>query len=72
MPLPKNVPRGEKGDWTFPRRNCVDQLTPAELAIRDAMIAVEAAGGHILLTEAITLLSQAKDKVADYLEETDR
>jgi hypothetical protein len=43
-------------------------LTPAETAIRDAMLAVEDAGADPLLTEAINLLQQARDKVADYVD----
>jgi hypothetical protein len=43
-------------------------LTPAELAILDAMAAVEAAGGSVALTEAITLLQKARDRVADHVE----
>ena len=52
----------------IPRRARVDLYTPAETAIRNAMIVVEEAGAHPLLTEAITLLSQAKDKVADFVD----
>lgn len=55
----------------FPRRSNLQTMTPAELAIREAMLAVEKAGAHPLLTEAVTLLGQAKDKVADYVDRTD-
>lgn len=52
------------------RRAYIDKLTPAERAIRDAMVAVEAIpGGHVLLTEAISLLQRAKDKVGDYVDQ---
>lgn len=50
------------------RRNRIDLYTPAETAIREAMIAVEAAGCHPLLTDAVILLQQAKDKVADFVD----
>ena len=50
------------------RRIDVTRLTPAETAIRDAMLAVEDAGADPLLTEAINLLQQARDKVADYVD----
>lgn len=50
------------------RRYRVDLCTPAELAIREAMLAVEKAGAHLLLTEAVLLLEQARNKVADYVE----
>lgn len=43
--------------------------TPAETAIREAMLAVEAAGASPALTDAITLLGKARDRVADHVEE---
>jgi hypothetical protein len=50
------------------RRNRIDQFTPAEKAIYDAMQIVEAAGCHPDLTDAVVLLSQALEKVADYVD----
>lgn len=50
------------------RRIDLNLMTPAELAIRDAVLAVEAAGCHTLLTEAVLLLGQAQNKVADFVE----
>lgn len=52
----------------FSRRIRIDLLTPPETAIREAMLAVEAAGAHPLLTDAVGLLGQAREKVADYIE----
>jgi len=52
----------------FPRRIRIELLTPAEAAIRAAVDAVEAAGCHELLTEAVILLQQAREKVADYVD----
>jgi hypothetical protein len=52
----------------IPRRIRLDRLTPAELAIRNAMTAVEEAGAHPLLTDAVNLLHQAATKVADYVD----
>lgn len=52
----------------IPRRRRVDLYTPAETAIRNAIIAVEAAGADVRLTDAVMLLSQAAEKVADYVE----
>lgn len=52
----------------FPRRNRVDLYTPAEKAISDAIDAVERAGCGELLTNAVNLLLQAKEKVADFVE----
>lgn len=52
----------------IPRRNRLDLNTPAEKAIYDAMQEVEKAGADVKLTEAINLLSKAKDLVADYVD----
>jgi len=52
----------------IPRRIRIDRLTPAERAIYDALIAVEAVGAHPLLTEAVVLLQEARSKVADYVD----
>ncbi len=43
-------------------------LTPAELAILDAMKAVENAGASFALTDAVTLLAMASCRVADHVE----
>ena len=50
------------------RRIHVDRMTPAELAIRAAMRAVEEAGAHPHLTAAIELLAHARDEVADFVD----
>jgi hypothetical protein len=52
----------------WPRRSNVLHFTPAEKAIREATQAVEEAGAHPLLTEAVMLLSDAQSKVADHAE----
>lgn len=52
----------------FPRRGRLDLHTPAEAAITAALYAVEAAGCHTLLTRAVTLLAEARDAVADFVE----
>jgi hypothetical protein len=52
----------------FPRRNQVEKLTPAELAIREAVCVVELAGCDTRLTDAVNLLAQARDKVADFVD----
>lgn len=54
----------------IPRRARIDLMAPAELAIRNAVQAVEEMPPHVLLTEAVTLLGKAKDKVADFVEGT--
>ncbi len=52
----------------LPRRVYVEKLTPAELAIRTAIIAVEELPADERLTDAVVLLSRAKDKVGDYVD----
>lgn len=52
----------------FPRRNRLDQMTPAELAIYNAIQEVEKAGADVRLTDAVVLLSKAKDKVSDFVD----
>jgi hypothetical protein len=52
----------------IPRRIRLDLNTPAELAIRQAVDTVEEAGAHPLLTDAVNLLSLAREKVADFVE----
>ena len=56
----------------IPRRARLDLHTPAEMAIRTAVLEVEAVGAHPLLTDAVILLSQAREKVADYEEQHGR
>lgn len=52
----------------LPRRARLDQMTPAEKAIIDAVLAVEALPADARLTEAVVLLQAARDTVADYVE----
>ncbi len=51
------------------RRNRIDLLTPSESLIFAAQQSVEVTGCHPLLTEAAILLRQARDKVADYIDQ---
>lgn len=46
-------------------------MTPAELAIRDAIDAVESLPADIRLTQAVTLLSAAQTRLADYVDKVD-
>jgi hypothetical protein len=55
-------------EFGHPRRNDIRLHTPAERAIREAIILVEEAGAHPLLTDAVVLLGQAQSKVADFVE----
>ena len=50
------------------RRNRIDLMTPAERAICRAVDEVEMIGTHPLLTDAINLLHQAQEKVADFVD----
>ncbi len=52
----------------IPRRIRLDLNTPAELAIYNAMQEVENVGADVKLTEAVILLSKARDLVADYVD----
>jgi hypothetical protein len=52
----------------IPRRNRMAEWIPAEHAIFHAVDVVEKTGCHPLLTEAINLLHEAQNKVADYVE----
>lgn len=52
----------------FPRRFYLAQMTPAETAIREAIKAVEALPADTRLTDAMLLLEQAWNTVADYVD----
>ena len=54
--------------WGIPRRICIDKLTAAELAIVDAVRAVEAAGADLRLTHAVIKLGEARNLVADFVD----
>lgn len=52
-----------------PLRRCdTAKMSPAELAIYEAMIAVEKAGADTRLTRAVILLGEARDRVADFVD----
>lgn len=48
----------------------IDQqwMTPAELYIASAMEAVERVGASVAITDAVTLLAKARERVADHVE----
>jgi hypothetical protein len=50
------------------RRADVTRFTPAEKAIYEAMIAVEAVGADVRLTRAVIALQTARNHVADYVD----
>ena len=51
-----------------PRRIRLDMMTPAELAIRHALLLVEALGAAPTLTDAVSHLQSAREHVADYVD----
>lgn len=61
-------PRPVRRPDGIPTRADMQWMTAAELAIREAMQAVEAAGASVALTDAVTLLSKAQNRVADHVE----
>ncbi len=56
----------------IPRRVDRSRHTPAEVAITEAMAAVEAAGADARLTDAIVLLTEARDAVAEFVDNEPR
>lgn len=56
------------GTTRIPRRVRVDLMSPAELAIRNAIIMVELSGANVHLTDAVNLLHNAQESVADYID----
>jgi hypothetical protein len=52
----------------IPRRIDCLRHTPAEKAITEAMYAVEHAGASTALSDAVTLLAKARDRVADHVD----
>lgn len=56
------------GAVNIPRRCRLDLMVAAERAIYDAAQAVEAMPADVRLTDAVILLGQARDKVADFVD----
>jgi len=63
IPLPEIVGQ-------FPRRSQLQLLTPTERWIYDAMQEVEKLGAHPSLTNVVNLLSIARERLADWVENT--
>lgn len=57
---------------SIPRRNRIDLMHPIELDIHSVILEIEKLGTHTALTNAIILLSKAKDHVSDYVDGIDR
>ena len=67
--IPMMVSRGT-GSFTWPRRNCIDQLIPAEKALRDAIMAIDSLPGDVRLTDIVIRLTEEQNRLADWVEET--
>lgn len=52
----------------IPRRADLQRCTPAERSIYETMQVVEALGADVLLTKAVSLLGDARNAVADYVD----
>jgi hypothetical protein len=76
------LPKGHAGlhsMFTYemvPRRARIDSMTPAELALYEAVKAVDAipfqdGRDHTKLTHALTLLGKARDIVADFIDDVE-
>jgi hypothetical protein len=52
----------------IPRRSQLQKMVPAEKLIFEAIQEIEKMGANVLLSDAQLLLSQAKDKVSDFVE----
>lgn len=63
-----SIQDGNAYPFPFPRRGRIELNTPAELAIRAAVRAVEEVGADPLLTEAVVLLDRAREHLADYID----
>jgi len=53
---------------TFPRRSQLENMSPGERAIREAIIAVEGEGAHTELTAVQIELQAARDRLGDYID----
>ena len=52
----------------FPRRACLYSQTPAERAIQIAVDGIEDMGADPILTDIVTSLENAREKLADFIE----
>lgn len=51
-----------------PRRNIISEQHPIELKFNVIIQEVEKMGAHVILTDAIRLLTDAKNKVSDFID----
>ena len=52
----------------IPRRSYVNLLTAEETMLRNALIAVESLGADPLLTACVVAISQARERLADWVD----
>ena len=52
----------------IPRRSRLDLVTPEEKALYEMVWQIEKLGAHVLLTDVVVLLGQAREKLADWVE----
>lgn len=52
----------------IPRRNFLDKLTPAELAVHEAILKVEGIGSSPVLTSVVIDLLNAKQRLSDFVD----
>jgi hypothetical protein len=67
----KQVPPGKITAHGVLRRNCIYLFSSEEMIIHNAIAAIEHMGADPILTEVSTLLIQARDKLADFVERCD-
>ena len=53
---------------TIPRRAYINKMTPIELDIYNLVQKVERLGAHPLQTDVVILLSDARNKLADWVD----
>jgi hypothetical protein len=63
-----SAPRPHLRDDGIPTRNDYSWMSDAELFIMRAISEVEATGASKALTDAVVLLQQARERVADHME----
>ena len=67
----RQLPPGKLTAHGVLRRNCIYLFSPQEMIIHNAITSVEHMGADPILTEVSSLLIQARDKLADFVERCD-
>lgn len=50
------------------RRSCLEKLTAIELEARQLLLRVEEQGAHPLLTDAVSAVQTARERLADWID----